>query len=230
MHQRHHTRNSGMLSGILFSIPIAGSEAEYHALSYTWGKDEKKEAISTNLGLVYVTANLDSAIRRLLCDYGPGICVWADALCINQDDAREKSRQIRLMPSIYSNANLVVAYLGREDEDSEAAIELVKKINEISLEKTKPKPNGFDDLESCGLPRKDDQTWTAFQRFVSRAWFRRVWIIQEFVLARNIILLWGLGRHLRFEALIVTVLQIAKLGFVPFVFAYHNSNKPPPLN
>lgn len=196
-HYKYPGNGIGMLSAILFSVPLAGSESEYHALSYTWGKDEKTEAIHTNFGLIPITANLDSSLRRLLLDYGPGICVWADALCINQEDSKEKSKQIRLMPSIYGNAILVVAFLGQEDEDSEVAIELIKKLSQISLEHRETKPSGIDDLERCGLPRKDDKTWTVFQRFVARAWFRRVWIIQEFVLAADIILLWGQRGHLR---------------------------------
>jgi hypothetical protein len=32
--------------------------------------------------------------------------VWADALCINQQDATEKSVQVRLMGDIYANGML----------------------------------------------------------------------------------------------------------------------------
>lgn len=38
--------------------------------------------------------------------------IWIDAVCINQADPIEKAAQISLMGDIYSNASLVIAWLG----------------------------------------------------------------------------------------------------------------------
>ncbi|KAL1653251.1 cell separation during budding [Didymella pomorum] len=43
--------------------------------------------------------------------------VWADALCINQDDLSERAHQVTLMGRIYSQAERVVVWLGSDDEN-----------------------------------------------------------------------------------------------------------------
>lgn len=40
-----------------------------------------------------------------------GAALWIDAICINQSDLREKSRQIRIMPDIYFRAKTVLVRL-----------------------------------------------------------------------------------------------------------------------
>lgn len=46
--------------------------------------------------------------------------IWADALCINQQDRQEKSVQIRNMRHIYSKADEAYAWVGRQDNDKAA--------------------------------------------------------------------------------------------------------------
>lgn len=41
---------------------------------------------------------------------------WIDAICINQKDKMEKSKQVRLMESIYRSANRVIVWLGESDD------------------------------------------------------------------------------------------------------------------
>jgi hypothetical protein len=48
------------------------------------------------------------------------------------------------------------------------------------------KPAGFEDLERCGLPGLEDEAWAALHRFMRRPWFRRVWIVQECVVAKHV--------------------------------------------
>ncbi|KAF8861715.1 hypothetical protein BDZ45DRAFT_586588, partial [Acephala macrosclerotiorum] len=51
-----------------------------------------------------IQPNLASALRRLRLP-GESRVFWADALCINQKDTREKASQIPLMRDIYANAH-----------------------------------------------------------------------------------------------------------------------------
>ncbi|QGI79892.1 hypothetical protein CEK25_006621 [Fusarium fujikuroi] len=83
----------------------------YEALSYTWGDPLDKTPIFLN-GLTFlVTKNLHWALRRLRhCDETRYI--WIDALCINQSNKPEKTRQIELMKDIYSGAHEVQVYFG----------------------------------------------------------------------------------------------------------------------
>jgi hypothetical protein len=48
--------------------------------------------------------------------------LWADALCINQDDLDERTRQVELMRRIYSDAELVLSWLGQQDDETKLAL------------------------------------------------------------------------------------------------------------
>ena len=67
---------------------------------------------------VSITANLHSALQRLRLVDKP-ILLWADAICINQDDKAEKEAQVLLMRRIYTRADIVVADLGDAADDYE---------------------------------------------------------------------------------------------------------------
>ncbi|RYO83309.1 hypothetical protein DL764_009470 [Monosporascus ibericus] len=85
----------------------------YEALSYEWkGSNGKTEIICGNTTLE-VTCNLATGLRALRFADRPRI-LWADAICINQGNNDEKSKQIPLMRDIYAIARSVVIWLGPE--------------------------------------------------------------------------------------------------------------------
>jgi hypothetical protein len=90
--------------------------SKYAALSYCWGELNITTNICVNNVEVAVTVNLADALQRLRL---LGVTrVWADALCINQEDRQEKSHQIRNMAHVYSKADKTYAWLGRESTDN----------------------------------------------------------------------------------------------------------------
>ena len=42
-----------------------------------------------------------------------------------------------------------------------------------------------------GLPANDDPRWNALKAFLKRPWFRRVWVIQEYILPKKAITMCG---------------------------------------
>lgn len=80
----------------------------FEALSYVWGDPNIREVIKVNDTLVSVTKNLHDALRRLR-DETVARVLWVDALCVNQQDGIEKSRQVNLMAKIYATATAVIA-------------------------------------------------------------------------------------------------------------------------
>lgn len=103
-------------------------KARFQALSYVWGQiKEDKSDITIKIertGLHHlsfgnptylraITSSLSRALRHLRQKYGE-VTLWVDDLCINQTDAKEKKWQVRLMDSIYSQAEAVHAWLGPE--------------------------------------------------------------------------------------------------------------------
>ena len=83
--------------------PISPDDnARYTALSYCWGDAKDRADITVNGWCISVTRNLENALRHMR-NVDQDTIVWADAICINQQDATEKSVQVRLMGNIYSN-------------------------------------------------------------------------------------------------------------------------------
>ena len=111
----------------------------YEALSYTWktGLERKdddttgaQKTIECNGFTVPVGANLDAALRRLRRrrpDSSSRV-IWADAICINQQDDAERSHQVASMGDIFRNAHRVVVWLGI-DADAEDVPDAVERIS-----------------------------------------------------------------------------------------------------
>ena len=94
----------------------------YHALSYTWGNASKDTTISINDIDFLVPQNLSNALNTLA-----NVCndfIWADAICINQEDDAEKSLEVAQMGKVYENARRVLIWLGDTDEESDRAFRL----------------------------------------------------------------------------------------------------------
>ncbi|RGP78905.1 hypothetical protein FLONG3_2810 [Fusarium longipes] len=96
----------------------------YEALSYTWGNDVASHhpviSIEANGGhhMTTVSRNLHTALLGLR-QRDSSRLVWADAICINQEDTVEKGEQVKMMKTIYSDACRVIIWLG-DDSNSQS--------------------------------------------------------------------------------------------------------------
>jgi hypothetical protein len=89
-----------------------GHGSSFTALSYVWGSAVTGNySITCNCFPITVTPNCHSALRHLRNKLGK-FTIWIDAICINQDDEREKESQIQIMGDIYSTAETVFIWLG----------------------------------------------------------------------------------------------------------------------
>ena len=73
----------------------------YTALSYCWGNQSEQREILVNEKRVSVTKSLEIALRYARKDL-QDMVLWVDAICINQEDLKEKSYQVGMMGSIYA--------------------------------------------------------------------------------------------------------------------------------
>lgn len=103
--------------------------SEYTALSYTWGNPVNSKPVLIDGFNFNVTLNLYNALQHFR-DQNELRTFWIDALCINQNDLSERSRQVFRMRDIYSKADRVEVWLGKADEDDYAAMELVRQLGE----------------------------------------------------------------------------------------------------
>lgn len=93
------------------------------------------------------------------------------------------------MRQIYHNANIVLAWLGR-DEDNQAE-RAVAAFHEIGASCCKNKGISVDNLDQVDdiltlmpkrtfeLDRDDDESWSAVAWLLSLSWFNRLWVFQE---------------------------------------------------
>jgi hypothetical protein len=77
--------------------------------------------------LVQVTSNIFSALVALRKRDEERV-LWVDALCINQENIRERSEQAQWMQSIYQRARQTVAWLGDANQYSNHAMDLLEKL------------------------------------------------------------------------------------------------------
>ncbi|KAK4169651.1 heterokaryon incompatibility [Cladorrhinum sp. PSN259] len=70
---------------------------------------------------MHITANLFSALQHLR-HVSENRVLWADAVCINQEDVDKKTVQVALMGTIYSTCTRVLIWLGEAAQESGRAL------------------------------------------------------------------------------------------------------------
>ncbi|KAH9217518.1 heterokaryon incompatibility protein-domain-containing protein, partial [Leptodontidium sp. 2 PMI_412] len=106
------------------------SVPQYEALSYTWGSADDPKTIRVGNApfdrtVLEVTSNLAKALPYLR-HASVRRTLWIDAICVNQQDLQERSSQVKRMPDLYSKAKGVVVWLGPNEPDSAAAMNLLQ--------------------------------------------------------------------------------------------------------
>jgi hypothetical protein len=115
--------------------------------------------------------------------------LWIDGLCINQNDHREKEVQVQLMTKIYRRAQRTVAWMGLSENNSDIVMDHIAGLSDKLALISHPIP--VEELPLYGLMTKDGPIWQALGHFFGRAWFDRLWIIQEAALSVDIVVLCG---------------------------------------
>lgn len=175
--------------------------------------------------MVPVRRNLLCALRVLRAE--GHLVLWIDALCINQDDNRERGHQVEMMGDIYRKASCVLSWLGTPD-----AFELEEKgLDTYSdhpqahailgfelLDLIYRHPERLDHLQVFATQPFDPFRWPPEESLSSQSfsdhfnqlgiichvpYWTRLWIIQEVCLARRLWLLYGraMGNWEAFERL-----------------------------
>jgi len=192
---------------------VTKNTPHYEALSYTWGsptrtvenrtESQSGRVIYLNKKRFAVTNNLFDALHQFR-DLGKHGYLWIDAICIDQGNIDERGEQVGFMGDIYSNADRVIVWLGKEDNDTREAVTLIsaiarafKKAREES--ETTPSTFPFNDprLYAHTDPKispLDVRQWRIVMEFFTRTWFSRVWVLQEVTLAKEVDLFCGIVR------------------------------------
>ncbi|KAK7184364.1 ankyrin and het domain protein [Paraphaeosphaeria sporulosa] len=168
---------------------IWSPDTKYEALSYVWGPPIFPMSMeeTSSVSILWITENLFHALRILRYKHMRRT-LWVDAICINQSDNVEKGHQVALMGNIYRKAQSVVVWLGREDCDE--AVDLLEELGQNYAKYGVPdtvngKPvTSNDDTVASRLELLFHPRGGSLKAFFERPYFERVWVKQEFALAK----------------------------------------------
>ncbi|KAL2065232.1 hypothetical protein VTL71DRAFT_2901 [Oculimacula yallundae] len=182
---------------IVVSLDTPGT---FDAISYVRGNPLKEKKIVVDGCDLSITQSAYDIIYRRR---SPGVdrLIWIDQVCIKQeagDDSLEKDYQVQLMKGIYEAATRVLAFL-RLDHSM------------VEIGKPTPRPNaylvqshfaelfyrheilGHNPASFNAVYQSESKAaqWDALVAFFANPWFRRVWIVQEAVFAKDLIIFYG---------------------------------------
>ena len=217
-------------------VPL-NSHPTYNALSYLWGDDSPFKRIVIGGGYVDIARNLSVCLSHL--DDFIGARIWIDALCINQQDDEEKSRQVLQMTSVYKQASKVIIWLGHRADGSDWAMDGITRYGGAAFEaglldlgreylskwpevgddpkrlKTKEKVLALFSkaTEAEGDVGRADERFprVAYAALTRREYFNRVWVKQEVTLSRNAVVMCG-QRSTEVECFHAAIVFYALLG------------------
>jgi hypothetical protein len=158
------------ICGSLEVFDLGDLDEPFWAISYFWGPDPDAPAPSTftsDRGKMPITESLASCLKCLRRKRVSTL-LWADALCINQNNPMEKALQVRRMGSLYHQAEKVLVWLGTSGHKSESspAMELMADLHrpfctrEAAAVRERVFPSGIQKrLESLTYPGR---RWMGF--------------------------------------------------------------------
>ncbi|RDI86915.1 hypothetical protein Vi05172_g3163 [Venturia inaequalis] len=168
-------QGNAALIGELVVVPL--DESTHHeALSYVWGDPTRSEIMTCNGKMLPITRSLKLGLQAIRSSVGT-ITLWADQVCINQDDLAERSQQVQFMHRIYKTSDHVRVWLGTDEYQEAVTAFNFMKVLDLALED--------------GMEHVYDEDWKALRRFLSISWFERVWVCQEIGTAVPASLYWG---------------------------------------
>ena len=178
----------------------------FEAISYAWGSSAKPRTISISGGAcIQITTSLHAALQRFRL-HDRQRRLWADAICINQDDDDEKSIQVAGMSAIYAASRGVLVWLGEDSPADIVAFTALAAYEEIE-DDLEGEVTGasflhtfseaLKKMESC---RCCDRQWpeegpegganlfgrqwvSAIDGLLQKPYFSRLWVVQEVVSA-----------------------------------------------
>ena len=221
-----------MISCDVFEVEI-DQKPSFKALSYTWDldpqwdtfkfeftEDEKKEErpVLCNGKTHHVTMNLYHALTefRRQKSHDP---IWADQICINQDDRDEKAAQLSIMVDIYTSAKCVIIWLGKMTMVRNNALDFMENLPDEDLRSVQTPPaseskmnmnkisRSLDTISSISNSIGEHYHWMGAMLVIGRRWFARAWTLQEFLLATHFKILMG-NREIKPESIVRTASRI----------------------
>ena len=157
-------------------------------------------------GIIKLTESLEQALRHFRTKERPRY-LWADAVCIDQDNVQERSQQVAIMAQIFKASIRVLAWLGRSHDP--AMDNGVAKVTEAFYRLSCDPSNKDGFLYAARISEKLALDFGensdgikcitreplryifvalgAIWSWLQRPWFGRLWVVQEFFSARELV-------------------------------------------
>ncbi|KIV92276.1 hypothetical protein PV10_06731 [Exophiala mesophila] len=174
---------------------VTDDKYAYIGISYAWGDPTlPKVPIECDSLQALIPPSLHSGLKRLR-NAAPDVqYLWADAVSIdqNKENQTEKSLQVRMMDQIFASAQEVIVDLGPIDADQHAILQGLDRYQAIPEDRWSLCIGNSSVAESLKMLQKENvpgfaaDFWPGCAKFMQRPWFTRVWIIQEFALAKSV--------------------------------------------
>ena len=172
------------------SYPDPEKGIPYKALSYNWGDTQHEPRagvprVFVDGHQINLTESLYSALRHIRRP-DQNIFLWVDAICINQDDLREKGHQVKQMGYIYKAAEEVLIWLGPGYEGTDT---LLESFSWIDAKATESQAMGSTEDWTTLCRYFMSQRWPntsptsswpkqVLAGLLTRRWFKRVWYVE----------------------------------------------------
>jgi hypothetical protein len=195
----HPRKGSDTPRKLLSTYPLAEAENNYIAVAYAWGDQSQTKSILINDLDFQVGENIIqflSQARHHVKTY-ISASLWIDAICINQVDTEERNEQVQLMGKFYEQANRVTIWLGCEDRGTKMLFHCLQHVAKHERKGYYTQPFDLSKalstttrvlqknrLSSLIKSLKTELARTLVWLFENGYW-KRTWIVQECLLARE---------------------------------------------
>lgn len=175
---------SAPLTGTLTTSPLDAPLASYEAISYAWGTGPRSLALfllddadggdarrRRRRRALPLTQSIHDALCRVRRTDGAPRRLWADQVCINQEDLAERGRQVRLMNAVYKGAARILVWLGRDDEGVAAeAVRMVERLDGVFRDEEAHER--FRRAHSEELAKQRREPWVPLSKLTRLPWVR----------------------------------------------------------
>ncbi len=181
--------------------------------------------------MIQITANCEAALRRIRRGNEPRLR-WVDAICIDQSNENERSRQVEIMQKIYTGAKCVIVWLGETSAQDSLAISSLQQLrNQVDTQKYlhlsarlgwyRDKTSGkvFSGGAHNSIIGKAD--FGHLVNLLLREWFRRTWVIQEVASARDAVVICG-NESMKWETFADVYMRLGEVAQFQGEIAHHS--------
>lgn len=197
LHPSTRCGGDDQVHGSLVVAKLKHEKGKFETLSYVWGSDTLPKKTAFIDGIPFqITTSLDFFLRYLRRTDRP-LLLWADGICINQEDDDEKSEQVALMADIYKLCSHVHVWLP-DPTDAINTTNRTKSNRSLGGLFSLIAGNHFHDIPGYRVVENTHELtfeetdeflslWKGFLLMANSPWWTRAWTAQEMFLPPRVL-------------------------------------------